>query len=123
LVNAENLRANIVEGFSDFREAVGMKYFPKCHPVLAACFSTSSRWLTNQFFVRCCKVTPEDGLELARQLSLKYVEASAKLRMNVDAAFHELVRIVRYVFVFVCVTGFSWFLLCLSLSLSPQHNA
>lgn len=40
-------------------------------------------------------VTPEDGLELARQLSLKYVEASAKLRMNVDAAFHELVRIVR----------------------------
>jgi len=42
------------------------------------------------------QVTPEDGLELARQLSLKYVEASAKLRMNVDAAFHELVRIVRY---------------------------
>jgi len=48
-------------------------------------------------------VTPEDGLELARQLSLKYVEASAKLRMNVDAAFHELVRIVRYGPTFVSI--------------------
>lgn len=40
-------------------------------------------------------VTSEEGLELARHLNIKYVEASAKLRMNVDAAFHELVRIVR----------------------------
>ena len=40
-------------------------------------------------------MTAEDGLELARHLNIKYVEASAKLRMNVDAAFHELVRIVR----------------------------
>jgi len=46
--------------------------------------------------LHCFQVSPEDGLELARQLGLKYVEASAKLRMNVDAAFHELVRIVRY---------------------------
>lgn len=40
-------------------------------------------------------VTAEEGLELARHLNIKYIEASAKIRMNVDAAFHELVRIVR----------------------------
>lgn len=34
---------------------------------------------------------------MARHLNIKYIEASAKIRMNVDAAFHELVRIVRYV--------------------------
>lgn len=40
-------------------------------------------------------ISPEEGLELARHLNIKYIEASAKIRMNVDAAFHELVRIVR----------------------------
>lgn len=40
-------------------------------------------------------VSPDEGLELARHLNIKYIEASAKIRMNVDAAFHELVRIVR----------------------------
>ncbi|ELU18845.1 hypothetical protein CAPTEDRAFT_226757 [Capitella teleta] len=37
----------------------------------------------------------EEGVELSRQLGIKYIEASAKVRMNVDLAFHELVRIVR----------------------------
>ncbi|KAK2148622.1 hypothetical protein LSH36_488g01004 [Paralvinella palmiformis] len=41
-------------------------------------------------------ISTEEGLELARQLNIKYIEASAKIRMNVDQSFHELVRIVRY---------------------------
>uniref|UniRef100_T1JCJ7 Ras-like protein 2 n=1 Tax=Strigamia maritima TaxID=126957 RepID=T1JCJ7_STRMM len=40
-------------------------------------------------------VSSEEALALSRQLKLPYIECSAKLRMNVDQAFHELVRIVR----------------------------
>ena len=40
-------------------------------------------------------ISTDEGIELSRQLSIKYIEASAKIRMNVDQAFHELVRIVR----------------------------
>ena len=41
-------------------------------------------------------MTADEGVQISRQLGVKYVEASAKLRMNVDPAFHELVRIIRY---------------------------
>lgn len=41
------------------------------------------------------QVTQEEGQELAKQLKITYIEASAKLRMNVDQAFYELVRKVR----------------------------
>ncbi|KAG9331678.1 hypothetical protein JZ751_018451 [Albula glossodonta] len=34
-------------------------------------------------------------LEPQRQLKVTYMEASAKIRMNVDQAFHELVRVIR----------------------------
>lgn len=34
-------------------------------------------------------------MELARQLNARYIETSAKLKLNVDQAFHELVRIIR----------------------------
>ncbi|XP_058797720.1 ras-like protein 2 isoform X2 [Phymastichus coffea] len=40
-------------------------------------------------------VSVEEAQNLARQLRIPYIECSAKLRMNVDQAFHELVRIVR----------------------------
>jgi len=40
-------------------------------------------------------VTQLDAQNLSRQLKIPYIECSAKLRMNVDQAFHELVRIVR----------------------------
>lgn len=36
-----------------------------------------------------------EGQELAKSLKIRYIEASAKTRTNVDAAFYELVRIVR----------------------------
>lgn len=36
-----------------------------------------------------------EAQNLSRQLKIPYIECSAKLRMNVDQAFHELVRIVR----------------------------
>ncbi|XP_076445668.1 ras-related protein R-Ras2-like [Babylonia areolata] len=36
-----------------------------------------------------------EGQELAKSLKIRYIEASAKNRTNVDAAFYELVRIVR----------------------------
>lgn len=42
------------------------------------------------------KVTEEQGRQLADELKLPYIETSAKdPPINVDAAFHELVRIVR----------------------------
>ncbi|GFG29430.1 hypothetical protein Cfor_02631 [Coptotermes formosanus] len=40
-------------------------------------------------------VSQMDAQNLSRQLKIPYIECSAKLRMNVDQAFHELVRIVR----------------------------
>ncbi|GMR36953.1 hypothetical protein PMAYCL1PPCAC_07148 [Pristionchus mayeri] len=40
-------------------------------------------------------VQRDEGEELARRLHLPYVECSAKMRMNVDHAFHHLVRLVR----------------------------
>ncbi|XP_064627141.1 ras-related protein R-Ras2-like [Lineus longissimus] len=40
-------------------------------------------------------VSSEEGPELGRQLNVRYIEASAKLKLNVDQAFHELVRIIR----------------------------
>ncbi|XP_076328150.1 ras-related protein M-Ras-like [Tachypleus tridentatus] len=41
-------------------------------------------------------VTEEQGSELAVQLKIPYIETSAKdPPLNVDAAFHEVVRIIR----------------------------
>lgn len=40
-------------------------------------------------------VSQMDAQNLSRQLKIPYIECSAKHRMNVDQAFHELVRIVR----------------------------
>ncbi|XP_046669155.1 ras-like protein 2 [Homalodisca vitripennis] len=40
-------------------------------------------------------VSVQEAQNLSRQLKIPYIECSAKLRMNVDQAFHELVRIVR----------------------------
>jgi len=40
-------------------------------------------------------VSGEEAHSLARQLKAPYIECSAKMRMNVDQAFHELVRLVR----------------------------
>ncbi|XP_025098605.1 ras-related protein R-Ras2-like [Pomacea canaliculata] len=36
-----------------------------------------------------------EGQELAKSLKIRYIEASAKTRTNVDQAFYDLVRIVR----------------------------
>ncbi|CAG2102559.1 unnamed protein product [Medioppia subpectinata] len=42
------------------------------------------------------KVTEEQGREMAAQLKVPYIETSAKdPPLNVDAAFHEVVRIIR----------------------------
>lgn len=40
-------------------------------------------------------ISPEKGFEIASQLGIKYIEASAKQRINVDQAFQELVKVVR----------------------------
>ncbi|XP_059809538.1 ras-related protein R-Ras2-like [Hemitrygon akajei] len=41
------------------------------------------------------QVTKEESDNLARQLKVTYLEASAKIRLNVDNAFHNLVRAIR----------------------------
>ena len=52
--------------------------------------------LHNQIFT-CfiSQITSDEGQEMAKQLKITYIEASAKIRMNVDQAFYELVRKVR----------------------------
>ena len=40
-------------------------------------------------------MTTEEAQHVARNLKIPYVECSAKLRMNVDLSFHELVRLIR----------------------------
>lgn len=37
----------------------------------------------------------EEAQNVSRSLMIPYIECSAKLRINVDQAFHELVRLVR----------------------------
>lgn len=55
-------------------------------------------WIwTERWYFCLFQITQEEGQELARQLKISYIEASAKSRMNVDQAFYELVRKVRYV--------------------------
>ncbi|XP_045196318.1 ras-related protein R-Ras2-like [Mercenaria mercenaria] len=41
------------------------------------------------------QISREEGQELSRQLKITHIEASAKIRMNVDQAFYDLVRKVR----------------------------
>ncbi|XP_055342758.1 ras-like protein 2 [Paramacrobiotus metropolitanus] len=40
-------------------------------------------------------VSSEEAADVARQLRVPYVECSAKLKINVDKAFHDLVRLIR----------------------------
>eukprot|EP00061_Rhincodon_typus_P003972 g21439.t1 len=40
------------------------------------------------------QVMKEEAENLARQLKVTYLEASAKIRLNVDNAFHSLVRAI-----------------------------
>ena len=62
----------------------------------------------NYYFI-FFQVTSEEVHVLARQLKAPYIECSAKMRMNVDQAFHELVhthhmfsRIPNFLFVIFC---------------------
>ncbi|XP_013106737.1 ras-like protein 2 isoform X3 [Stomoxys calcitrans] len=41
------------------------------------------------------QVSLEEAQNISRNLMIPYIECSAKLRINVDQAFHELVRLVR----------------------------
>lgn len=48
-------------------------------------------------FVFCAglKVSLEEAQQFSCSVGMPYIECSAKLRVNVDQAFHELVRIIR----------------------------
>ncbi|ESO88009.1 hypothetical protein LOTGIDRAFT_126707 [Lottia gigantea] len=47
------------------------------------------------------KVSEESGRELAANLRIQYIETSAKdPPLNVDKAFHDVVRIIRYCMIF-----------------------
>lgn len=67
------------------RHAMGALFFSSLHFIVDYTSSLSSK----------LKVQRDEGEELARKLHLPYVECSAKMRMNVDHAFHHLVRLVR----------------------------
>lgn len=41
------------------------------------------------------QISQDEAQNASRELRIPYIECSAKLRMNVDQSFHELVRIVR----------------------------
>uniref|UniRef100_UPI00359022E3 ras-related protein R-Ras2 n=1 Tax=Myxine glutinosa TaxID=7769 RepID=UPI00359022E3 len=41
------------------------------------------------------QISQNDGQQLARTLKVQYMEASAKIRQNVDQSFHDLVRVIR----------------------------
>lgn len=42
------------------------------------------------------KISEEEGRELAAELQIPYIETSAKVPpVSVEAAFHELVRVIR----------------------------
>ena len=41
------------------------------------------------------QVQKDEIISLSKHLKVPYIECSAKLRMNIDQAFHELVRLVR----------------------------
>ena len=43
----------------------------------------------------CLQVSTADCEDMAKQLKTPFIECSAKNRMNVDQAFHELVRLIR----------------------------
>jgi GTPase KRas protein len=41
------------------------------------------------------QVSSQEGRDLAKQYGCHYIETSAKLRVNVDQAFHQVVRDIR----------------------------
>jgi len=41
------------------------------------------------------KVSEDQGRELSQKLNIPYIETSAMVPLNVDATFHEVVRIIR----------------------------
>lgn len=70
----------------------------RTQPELATLVTQTHRCLLlhiQHIFSLCSQVTQEEGQQLARQLKVTYMEASAKIRLNVDQAFHELVRVIR----------------------------
>lgn len=54
-----------------------------------------AQWFFSNTHATSLQVSNDEAHALARQLKSPYIECSAKLRMNVDQAFHELVRLVR----------------------------
>ena len=40
-------------------------------------------------------VSTAEAKQFAREHDLEYIETSAKQRLNVDVAFHEVVRVIR----------------------------
>lgn len=77
-------------------------------------FDENSRTHRGVWFLQ---VSQEEGQQLARQLKVTYMEASAKIRMNVDQAFHELVRVIRCVPVILYLLNLSLAFVLFSLSL------
>ena len=48
------------------------------------------------FVCLCSKVLSSEGDEMSKMLKIEHMEISAKKKIDVDAAFFQLVRLVRY---------------------------
>ena len=71
--------------------------FKKCQKYTNQCRLTTQKnslhWI--QLTADCLQVSTADCEDMAKQLKTPFIECSAKNRMNVDQAFHELVRLIR----------------------------
>mgnify|MGYP001171103096 CR=1 FL=1 len=82
----------------------------------------------NLIIILFFQVTSEEVHVLAGQLKAPYIECSAKMRMNVDQAFHELVlthhmftRIPNFLFVIFCFRKKVVFLIQIKFILAFYH--
>lgn len=85
---ASERQVSVAEG-TELAKNLGVSFF-------SLCFVALSLLLSRAAVCRCCCL-PLLLTAVSCVVQIPVVETSAKQRLNVDFAFHELVRIIRYV--------------------------
>ncbi|XP_024078171.1 ras-related protein R-Ras-like, partial [Terrapene carolina triunguis] len=67
----------------------GFERCPACPPLPPA------EWIEDLLVILPLQVPKEEALAFAQENHIPYMEASAKIRLNVDESFHEVVRAIR----------------------------